>query len=180
MLMAEPQRLSSRAACFVILAPLLVLVGCGQIGSTLKEDTPRAGVGNLKVRGLVVSVSWVVDGDTVEVTPAGDGLTEVRLIGVDTPETSHPTYGEQPYGQQAKEFPVSRLEGERVALDFNVEIVDQYGRLLSYLWLPDDYMFNEALLKEGSAQAATFSPSVKYVERFQEAQREAREVNRRL
>ena len=30
-----------------------------------------------------------------------------------------------------------RLE-ERVALDFNVEIVDQYGRLLSYLWLPDD------------------------------------------
>jgi endonuclease YncB( thermonuclease family) len=91
MLMAEPQRLSSRAACSVILAPLLVLVGCGQIGSTLKEDTPRAGVGNLKVRGLVVTVSWVVDGDTVEVTPAGDGLTEVRLIGVDTPETSHLT-----------------------------------------------------------------------------------------
>jgi Staphylococcal nuclease homologue len=52
----------------------------------------------------VVTVSRVVDGDTVEVTPAVDGLTKVRLIGVDTPETSHPTYGEQPYGQQAKEF----------------------------------------------------------------------------
>jgi micrococcal nuclease len=81
----------------MLLAPFFVLVACGQIGSTLEEDTPRAGADNLKDRGLVVTVSRVVDGDTVEVTPAVDGLTEVRLIGVDTPETSHPTYGEQPY-----------------------------------------------------------------------------------
>jgi micrococcal nuclease len=79
------------------LAPLFVLVACGQIGSTLEKDTPRDGAGNLKDRGLVVTVSRVVEGDTVEVDPAMDGLTEVRLIGVDTPETSHPTYGEQPY-----------------------------------------------------------------------------------
>jgi hypothetical protein len=58
----------------------------------------------LQDRGPVVTVSRMVDGDTVEVTPAVDGLTKVRLIGVDTPETSHPIYGEQPYGQQAKEF----------------------------------------------------------------------------
>ena len=76
----------------------------------------------------MVTVSRTVDGDTVEVTPAVDGLTEVRLIGVDTPETSHPTYGEQPYGQQAKAFTVSRVEGERVALEYDVEKVDQYGR----------------------------------------------------
>ena len=72
------------------MAPLLVLVACGPIGFTL-EDTPQAGAGYLKDRGLVVTVSRVVDGDTVEVDPAVDGLTEVRLIGVDTPETSHPT-----------------------------------------------------------------------------------------
>jgi micrococcal nuclease len=177
---AEPQRLSSRAACFVLLAPLFVLVACGQIESKLEEDTPRAGAGNLKDYGLVVTVSRVVDGDTVEVTSTVDGLTEVRLIGVDTPETSHPTYGEQPYGQQAKEFTVSRLEGERVTLEFDVENLDQYGRLLAYLWLPDDSMFNEVLLREGYAQVTTFPPNVKYIERFQEAQREAREANRGL
>jgi micrococcal nuclease len=66
----------------------------------------------------------------VEITPAVDRLTEVRLIGVDTPETSHPTYAEQPYGQQAKEFTTSRLEGERVALEFDVEKIDPYGRRL--------------------------------------------------
>ena len=88
---AEPQRLSSRVVCFVLLAPLFAFVACGQIWSTLEEDTPRAGAGNLKDRGLRVTVSRVVDGDTVEITPAADGHTEVRLIGVDTPETSHPT-----------------------------------------------------------------------------------------
>jgi micrococcal nuclease len=35
-------------------------------------------------------------------------------------------------------------------------------------------MFNEVLLMEGYAQVATFPPNVKYVERFQVAQREAR------
>ena len=64
----EPQRLSSRVVCFVLLAPLFVFVACGPIGSTLEEDTLRAGAGNLKDRGPVVTVSRVVDGDTVEVT----------------------------------------------------------------------------------------------------------------
>ena len=171
---------SSRVVCFVLLAPLFVLVACGPIESALEEDIPQAAAGHLKDRGPVLTVSRVVDGDTVEITPAVDGLTEVRLIGVDTPETSHPTYGEQPYGQQAKEFTVTRLEGKRVALEFDLEKVDPYGRLLAYLWLPDGRMFNEILLMEGYAQVATFPPNVKYVERLQEAQRKARGANRGL
>ncbi len=41
-------------------------------------------------------------------------------------------------------------------------------------------MFNETLLEEGYAQVATFPPNVKYVDRFLEAQREARTANRGL
>jgi endonuclease YncB( thermonuclease family) len=88
---AEPQRLSLRVVCLILLAPLFALVARGPIGSALEEDSPQAGAGNLKDHGTMVTVSRVVDGDTVEVTPAVDGRTEVRLIGVDTPETSHPT-----------------------------------------------------------------------------------------
>jgi hypothetical protein len=66
------------------LVPLFTLVACGPIGSTLEEGTPRAGAGSLKNRGLVISVSRVVDGDPVEVIPAVDGLTKVYLINVDT------------------------------------------------------------------------------------------------
>lgn len=36
------------------------------------------------------------------------------------------------------------------------------------------------LLKEGYAQVVTFPPNVTYVERFEEAQREAREAGRGL
>jgi endonuclease YncB( thermonuclease family) len=88
---AEPQRPRLQGVCLILLAPLFALVACGPIRSTLEENSPRAGADNLKDRGLVVTVSRVVDGDTVEVDPAVDGLTKVRLIGVDIPETSHPT-----------------------------------------------------------------------------------------
>jgi micrococcal nuclease len=133
---------------------------------------------SLGEHGRVVTVSRVVDGDTIEMAPAVDGLTDVRLIGVDTPETSHPTYGEQPYGQEAKDFTTARLEGERVALEFDVEKIDPYGRLLAYVWLSDGSMFNEVLVRRGYAQVDTFPPNVRYVARFREAQREAREAGK--
>jgi hypothetical protein len=65
-------------------------------------------------------------------------------------------------------------------LEFNVEKVDPYGRLLVYLWLSDGRMFNEVLLREDNAQVATFPPNVKYVERLCKAQREARVADRGL
>jgi micrococcal nuclease len=165
--------------CFVLLVPLFVLLwACAPTESTFEEGASRNGTDGLGDRGPVVTVSRVVDGDTIEVAPTVDGLTEVRLIGVDTPETSHPTYGEQPYGQQAKEFTTSRLEGERVALEFDVERVDPYGRLLAYVWLSDGSMFNETLVGEGYAQVATFPPNVEHTDRFLQAQREAREADR--
>jgi endonuclease YncB( thermonuclease family) len=70
--------------CLILLAPLFALVACGPIVSTLEEDSPQAGAGNLKERGLVITGSRVVVGDSVEVIPAVDALTEVRLIGIDT------------------------------------------------------------------------------------------------
>ena len=37
-----------------------------------------------------VTVKRIVDGDTIKIDPAIDGIEEVRLIGVDTPETKDP------------------------------------------------------------------------------------------
>jgi micrococcal nuclease len=122
-------------------------------------------------RGKAVAVSRVVDGDTIEVSSAVGGIADVRLIGVDTPETYG---GTEPYGKEASAFTTQRLEGRQVALEFDVERIDPYGRVLAYVWLPDGKMFNEVLVREGYAQVATFPPNVKYVERFLAAQREAR------
>jgi micrococcal nuclease len=127
-----------------------------------------------------VTVTRVVDGDTIEVSPAVDGNEEVRLIGVDTPETKDPSTGVQPYGPEASEFTTSRLEGEEVGLEFDVERTDRYGRLLAYVYGPNDRMFNETLVREGYAQVATFPPNVMYTDRFLKAQREARKADRGL
>ena len=121
--------------------------------------------------GTAVNVSRVVDGDTIEVSPAIDSIADVRLIGVDTPETYG---GVEPYGRQASAFTENVLAGQRVALEFDVETVDQYGRLLAYVYLPDGSMFNETLVRQGYAQVATFPPNVRYTDRFLAAQEQAR------
>jgi micrococcal nuclease len=124
-----------------------------------------------------VTVTRVVDGDTIDISPSVRGLSRVRLIGMDTPEVY---FGQQPYGQEASTFAKRRLEGEEVRLELDVQKVDPYGRLLAYVYLPNGEMFNETLLEEGYAQVATFPPNVKYVERLLDAQREARAANRGL
>lgn len=108
-----------------------------------------------------------------------DKNERVRLIGVDTPETVHPTRGEEPYGREASNFTKDQLTDQTVRLEFDVEERDKYGRLLAYVWL-DEQMFNETLLQEGYAQLATYPPNVKYVERFKTAQKEARQAERGL
>jgi micrococcal nuclease len=124
-----------------------------------------------------VTVRRVVDGDTIDISPSVEGRSRVRLIGMDTPEVH---FSSQPYGPEASAFAKRELDGQEVKLELDVQKIDPYGRLLAYVYLPDGSMFNETLLREGYAQVATFPPNVKYVDRFLEAQREARAANRGL
>lgn len=142
-----------------------------------QQPSNNSGDDSLSSYGTVVTVSRVVDGDTVEVSPAVDGVADIRLIGVDTPETYG---GTEPFGAEASEFAKNRLSGQRVALEFDVERIDPYDRVLAYVYLPDGSMFNEVLVRQGYAQVATFPPNVKYTDRFLEAQRQARAANRGL
>ena len=122
-----------------------------------------------------VRVKRVVDGDTLKISPAIDGIDEVRLIGVDTPETKEPGCEVQPYGPEASEFATRELQSEEVDLEFDEERRDRYDRLLAYVYKGDE-MFNEDLLEGGYAQVATFLPNDKYVDRFEAAQAEAKAV----
>lgn len=124
-----------------------------------------------------VSVTRVVDGDTIEVSPQVEGTADVRLIGVDTPETVAPGEPVEPCGPEASAFTTEQLEGEDVTLEFDEERIDQYGRALAYVWVPDlgGELFNETLLRQGYAEVDTFPPNDEYEERFVEAEREARD-----
>jgi micrococcal nuclease len=133
-----------------------------------EEDTGRY--------DAVTTVSRVVDGDTVEIEPAVDGNNEVRLIGVDTPETVDPGEDVEPYGPESSNYATSVLEGEEVELEFDEERTDQYGRLLAYVYLAGDEMFNGELVKGGYAQVYTVEPNARYEDRFRALQGEARDA----
>lgn len=117
-----------------------------------------------------VTVMRVVDGDTIEISPAIDGITDLRLIGVDTPETKKPGCQVQPYGPEASSFTQTQLGGRQVGLEFDIEKTDRYDRLLAYVYPPDGSMFNETLLEEGYARVSTFPPNTRYVQRFEAAE----------
>ena len=61
-------------------------------------------------------VERVIDGDTIHVRFEGKSYT-VRLIGVDTPETKHPTKAAQYFGREASTFTKAALEGKTVLLN---------------------------------------------------------------
>ncbi len=125
------------------------------------------------------TVTRVVDGDTVEVSPAIGGKDEVRLIGVDTPETVDPDSPVQPYGQEASRFTTRELEGERVRLEFDEDREDDLGRLLAYVRVGGGAAtFNETLLSQGYAQLWVIPPNDRYEARFRQAQQQAKGAGR--
>lgn len=123
---------------------------------------------------IPASVVRVVDGDTIVCDVDGEEI-KVRLIGIDTPETVHPEKDVEYFGEEASAYTTEKLDGQDVLLEYDVEPTDRYGRDLAYVWLEDGTLFNDQLVLEGYATVATFPPNVKYVDRFTESARLARE-----
>lgn len=120
----------------------------------------------------------VIDGDTI-VVAIEDKQEKVRLIGVDTPETVHPSKPVQYFGKEASEFTKKTVEGKRVRLEYDWQKRDKYGRLLAYVYLEDGTFINAEIIKQGYGFAYTKYP-FKYLEDFRKYERDARNNNRGL
>ena len=120
-------------------------------------------------------VTKVVDGDTIWVEGEGKRL-KVRLIGVDTPETVHPTKEVECYGPESSDFATDILAGTQVAIvtDASQGEVDKYGRTLAYVFLPEGQLFQELLVSGGYAFEYTFDQPYKYRDLLTEAEGQAR------
>jgi micrococcal nuclease len=128
--------------------------------------------------GVTAEVVRVIDGDTIEVAIDGQ-LYKVRYIGIDTPETVHPSKPVEWMGLEASAKNRELVENKVVQLEKDVSETDQYGRLLRYVWI-GDLMVNAELVRLGYAQVSTYPPDVKYQDLFLELQQEAREAGRGL
>ena len=143
-------------------------------------------------------IERVVDGDTAIVSFVFDDGSKylkerVRFLGVNTPETVHPSKPVEFYGKEASNFTKKELTGKTVWLQTDVEVKDRYGRMLAYVWLKEPStkdldneaairanMFNAKLLLDGYAQTMTVQPNSRYSNLFVHFQREAREAKRGL
>ncbi|WP_053057869.1 thermonuclease family protein [Rubrobacter aplysinae] len=118
-----------------------------------------------------VTVTRVLDGDTVEIQPAIDGKSDLRLIGVDAPETD----SSQPLSAQATNFTSRELEGKQVRLTLGKEMVDPYGRLLGNVSAPGrERLHAELLLELGLSQDLFYEPNTADRPLFESIQQQAR------
>lgn len=120
---------------------------------------------NASPRAGVAEVTRVVDGDTIE-AQFGGRIEDVRLIGIDTPETVKPDTPVECFGPQASHFTKSVLEGQRVRLVVGVEPRDVYGRLLAYVYL-ERHFVNAMLVRRGLARTLTIPPNDRFAPLFQ-------------
>jgi len=134
-------------------------------------------------RGQVIKIS---DGDTIHAWVESFGRVKIRLIGIDAPELEpsrhafrqtrrwHKSMRQIEYlGWKAKQYLKSLLPRyTRIKVETDVQLYDDYGRLLAYIW-KGDILINEVMVREGYASVYTFPPNVKYVERLIKAQKEA-------
>jgi micrococcal nuclease len=115
-------------------------------------------------------VTKVHDGDTI-VLANGE---RVRYIGIDTPETVHPSKPVQCFGREASAKNKELVLNQTVCLTSDITDRDKYGRLLRYIWLGNTFI-NLELVREGYATSYTYPPDIKYQHLFIEAQDQARE-----
>lgn len=172
--------MSARRLIVVLLAIAAGAAGAGAGGLLDTGAGEPSSGGGSDGEGAVGRVVKVVDGDTIHVQ-VGATREKVRYIGVDTPETKHPTKGVQCYGQKASDFNAALVADEQVRLVRDVEERDRYGRLLAYVYRVRDGLFvNAELARLGYAQALTIPPDVRHADRFVALARAAREQGRGL
>lgn len=153
----------------LLLISLLLLSGCTWPDTI---DTGGTAAGR-----TAVEVTEVIDGDTVKIIYDGKETT-VRYLLVDTPETNHPRFGEQPLGPEATERNRELIEqAQQVEIEFDVgDRFDDYDRLLAYFYA-DGESVQEQLLEEGFARVAyVFPPNTRYVDEFRTAESEAKDA----
>jgi len=127
------------------------------------------------------TVVRVVDGDTIVVRITGRD-ENVRILGIDTPETHKPDSPVECFGPEA----AARLgellpKGTVVRLVRDVEARDRYDRLLAYVYRDQDGLFVDlAMVTDGFAGTLTISPNVAHREELERAAADAKAAQRGL
>jgi len=151
------------------------------MSSTISSATTSSATTSPTNTGLreKVKVIRVIDGDTIEVMFLNGSIERVRMLGIDTPETTASRNKPNEYdsitdleclaswGLKAKQYVKTRLEGTYVYIEFDSMAGKRgyYKRLLAYVYY-DNTDFTAELIKRGYARVYTegdFEKEFEYV-----------------
>ena len=134
-----------------VITSFALLIGLVSCSSSSPKPNGKSDLGK---------IADVIDGDTVDIDI--NGRTErVRLIGVNTPETKHPTKPIECFGPEASAYLTQLLpKGTAVRIERDVEARDRYGRMLLYLYLgSNDLFINLDLVARGYGTPMSIEPN---------------------
>lgn len=164
-----------------VVGSLLLLAGCSLVTDLVGTTSTPLELANAAAGPF--RVSYVVDGDTVDVETA-NGTIRVRLIGIDAPEDTSTT---ECFGPEATAHLRDLVEGTDVLIEVDPSqgtwdetsknFVDRYGRTLAYLWTDLDTQVNALMIEGGYAHEYTFGHTpYAYQPQFQARENAAREA----
>ena len=126
---------------------------------------------NISAKEMSVKFSECVDGDTAKFKYKDEIIT-TRFLAIDTPETKHPTKGEEPFGKEASEYTCNKLKNaEKIKLEFDEDSdeKDKYDRYLVWVFV-DDELLQKKLVRKGLASVAYLYGDYKYTDELEEAE----------
>jgi len=132
------------------------------------RDAPKQNVPS------VYKVVKVVDGDTFSVS-FNNSTLKVRVLGINTPETVDPRRKVECFGKEASDKAKGLLTSQTVRLESDPSQgdKDKYGRLLRYVFLPNNIDYGLEMIKSGFAYEYTYDTPYKYQKDYKSAQIEA-------
>ena len=133
-------------------------------------------VNNIKETAFFVKC---VDGDTA-VLKTGNKELKYRFLGVDTPESVHPTKEVEAYAKEASKNTCDLLTNAtsiKVEYDSNSDKTDKYGRQLAWIWV-DDILLQELMISEGFARVAYIYGDYKYIDNLCSLEQQAIDNNK--
>lgn len=120
---------------------------------------------NVYAERVSVKFEACVDGDTIKVM-LDDKKTTVRFLAIDTPETVHPTKGEQPFGKEASNYTCDKVKNAKkleIEYDEGSTKTDKYNRALGWVFI-DDTLLQKDLVSLGYAKVAYLYGNYKYTD----------------
>lgn len=142
-------------------------IGLDDINATAGPD-PVGGQVTPSAGDLAIVVA-VIDGDTIDVN-IGGSVYRVRYIGINTPEA------DELCGTEATIANAGLVENQVVRLVKDTSEVDQYNRLLRYVYAGETFV-NADLVRQGWAEAVQYPPDLANTPLFNDLEDAARLQN---